>query len=272
MTQKELPDYSAYIVTEYYKNNTKPFLDAFSESCLWIGPAEGQMIHTKTKMLQAFSQENNQLTFGMHDLQIIPIPAGPSCLDVVLTYTIDTYYPDGKIVVFQQRVGLLWVEESITDAAGKISNDYFIRVCHISNEYPYDERDTIYPNHFTELEISRIYTVKTKFCKFALKGPYGSYFYLSGDSILWVESQGTHSLIHAVNGVYESLENITAVVEKYSDFLCKIHASYAVNPAYISEIGRFYVRMDDGKHLNIPEKKYTQTRDTINLRIKSLNR
>lgn len=270
MMKNELPDHSAYIITEYYKNNIRPFLNAFSEKGLWIGPAQGQMIHTRQKLLAAFSQEDNRLTFGLHDLHVIPIPAGTNSFDVVLTYTVITYYPDGEKIVFHQRTELLWVEENVKDTAGSTVKDYFIRVCHVSNEYPYDDRDTIYPNHFEQLEIAKIYTVKTKMSKFALKGLYGSYFYLSGDSIMWLESSGAHCLIHTRYKVYETLEPLAAVAEKYRDSLCRIHASYAVNPAYVAEIGRFYVCLDDGKRLNIPEKKYTQTRDELQKRIEEL--
>lgn len=271
MKKSELAEYTAKIIIEYYKNNIQPFLDAFSEQCLWIGPAKGQMIRTKKQLVAAFSEENNQLTFGMHNLQIIPISAGPESFDVVLTFTVESYYPNGDTIVFQQRVELLWVKESFKNSDGKVCKDYFIRLCHISNEYPYDDRDTIYPNHFDELDISRIYTAKPRLNKFALRGLYGSYFYLSGDTVMWIESKGAHSLIHTRNRVYETLESITAVTEKYPDSLCKIHASYAVNPAYIAEIGRFYVCMEDGKKLTIPEKKYTQTRDELNRRIKQMN-
>lgn len=230
------------------------------------------MIRTKKKLIATFSQENNQLTFDMQNLQIIPISAGANALDVVLHYTIVSYYPNGDAIVFRQRLELLWVEESAKDAHGNTVKKYFIRVCHISNEYPYDERDTIYPNHFDELDIAKIYTEKTKMSKFALKGLYGSYFYLSGDTIMWLESKGAHSLIHTRKKVYETLETVTAVVDKYSDVLCRIHASYAVNPAYVAEIGRFYVCMDDGRKLNIPEKKYTQTRDELHRRIELMNK
>lgn len=44
---------------------------------------------------------------------------------------------------------------------------------------------------------------------------------------------------------------------KYTETLCRIHASFAVNPLYVSDIGRFYVKMQDGKRLSVPEKKYT---------------
>lgn len=270
MTRTELPEYSAYIITEYYKNNIQPFLDSFSKNCLWIGPAEGQIIRTKKTLLDTFSKENNQLTFAMQNLQVIPIPINATSMDVILTYTVISYYPDGATTVFQQRNELLWAEETLRDADGNSSKTYTLRVCHISNEFPYDTRDTIYPNHFTELDIAKLYTGKVNMCKSALKGLHNSYFYLSADTIMWLESKGIHTLIHTVDKVYEAAEKISNVVKQYSDTLCQVHASYAINPQYVASIGRFFVELDNGKRINIPEKKYTKTRDEINRRIMAL--
>lgn len=271
MKRSELPEYSAYIISEYYKNNIQLFLDALSINCLWIGPAQGQMIRTKKALLAAFAQENNQLTFAVQNMQIIPIPVNAGSMDVVLTYTVITYYPDGENNIFQQRTELLWGEESVKDAEGNIIKDYAIYVCHVSNEFPYDTRDTIYPNHFNELDIAKIYRGKISSLKLSLKGPYNSYFYLTDDTIMWMESKGSHTLIHTTNKVYESTETLTAIVKKYEGALYKVHASYAINPLHVSGIGRFYVQMDDGKQISIPEKKYTKTRDEINRRIEGYN-
>ena len=267
MKKTELTEYSEYLAREYYKNNIQPFLDAFSEKCLWIGPAQGQMIRTKKALLAAFAKESNQLVFSLQNLQVIPMPVGAEDMDVLLTYTVITYYPSGESIVFRQRAEFLWTKEPVTDADGKSTKEYAILVCHISNEYPYDTRDNIYPNHFTELDIAGIYAGKLKMCKFPLRGINHSYFYLSGETILWMESRGTHTTIHTVNSVYESVENINAITKKYSDVLIKVHASYAINPMFASAVGRFYVRMEDGAKISIPERKYTKTRDEINRRI-----
>lgn len=264
MKRSEMPEYSAHIITEYYKNNIQLFLDSLSENCLWMGPAQGQMIHTRKAIHEAFAQENHQIKFEVQNMQVIPMPINSTSIDVILAFTIISYYPNGDILVFQQRVDLLWTEENVTDSSGNTYKDFRIRVCHISNEFPYDSRDTIYPNHFAELDIAKVCTGNVSQCKFALKGPHGSYYYLSGNTIMWLERKGNHTLIHTINQVYESTETVTAITAKYSDVLCKIHASYAVNPEFISEIGRFFVKMDDGSMLSIPEKKYTATRDELN--------
>ena len=267
MNQRELSEYSAYLVEEYYQNNIQPFLNAFSEQCIWLGPAQGQIIHTKKALISAFSYENNQLTFDIQNMHIVPILVNDTCIDIILIYTILSYYPNGETISFQQRTELLWVEESITDSDGNTVKDYFIRTCHISNEFPYDTRDTIYPNHFNELDIAKIYTGRIHLCKFSLKGLYNSCFYLSGDTIMWMESKKSHTLIHTINRVYESVETLTTITQKYPESLLKVHSSYSINPMYVSCIGRFYVQMDDGKRISIPEKKYTKTRDEINQRI-----
>ena len=43
---------SIYIITQYYKNDLKPFFDSVSDDVLWLGPAERQMIHGKQELLQ----------------------------------------------------------------------------------------------------------------------------------------------------------------------------------------------------------------------------
>lgn len=267
MKKNEMPEYSAYIITEYYNNNIQPFLNSFSKDCLWLGPATGQMIRTKNALVEAFSHENNNLTFAMENLQVIPIFVNTTAIDVVLTFKITTYYPNGEADVFNQRIELLWSGKKIKDEQGHQETVYLIDVCHISNEFPYDERDTIYPNHFNELDISKMYAGKPNMCKFALKGLYNSFFYLSGDTIIWMESKGLHTIIKTTDRVYESGEKLSVITKKYPDDICRVHSCYAVNPIYVSQIGRFFVEMQDGKRMNIPEKKYTKTRDEINRRI-----
>ena len=38
---------SADIITQYYQNNITPFLEAFHDDALWIGPAEKQILRTR---------------------------------------------------------------------------------------------------------------------------------------------------------------------------------------------------------------------------------
>ena len=264
MKKTDLVDYATYIVTEYYKNNITPFLNAFSENCIWIGPTEGQMIHSKKALLEAFSMEETPLTFEMRDLVVYPVPVSRCSMDTILTYTIITYYPNGYANIFKQRTELLWVEEAATDESGKRTKDFFIRVCHISNEFQYSKSDRIYPNHFEELDIARLYSnTPDNSNKITLKGLHNSFLQLSAESIMWMMCKAGHTIVHTTTNEYESVEQLASIVKRYPDLALRIHSSHAVNPTYVSEIGRFYVIMSDGKKLSIPEKKYTKTRDEI---------
>lgn len=263
-TKKDLPEYTAYITGEYYKNNIQPFLDAFSENCLWLGPAHGQIIRTKQALKDTFAKETHQLTFSLRNLQIIPIPVNSTAETVLLTYQIITHYPDGESLSYFQRLELLWVEEKWKDETGKTMKDYFIRICHISNEFPYDSRDGIYPNHLTEDSFSDMFSDRLSTSRISLRGRYNSSFYLNRDSVTWLECRSSKTLIHTINNIYESAESLKDIIEEYGDFLIRVHSGYAVNPMYIKKIGRFYVEMEDGTQISIPEKKYTKTRDTLN--------
>ncbi len=269
MEKTKLPEYSVYIITEYYKNNIRPFLNSFSEKCICIGPAEKQMIHSRKALVAALARENGPAGCSIQDIRSIPIPVDRTSMDVILTYTVATRRPDGKTLLFQQRAELLWAEECKRDGTGQEERDYLIRVCHISNAYPCSAQNTISPDYPPGMDMAKLYPGRARRHKYALKGLYNSFFYLSNNAIMWMSSKYGNTIIHTADRTYESTESLSTVVEKYPN-LCRIHNSHAINPMYLSEIGRFYARMDDGTKLPIPEKKYTKTREEINRRIHEL--
>ena len=77
---------------------------------------------------------------------------------------------------------------------------------------------------------------------------------------MYAESCGRHALVHTSDGIYEATESLSAIAKLYQDLLVRCHASYLVNPAFISSISRFQVELHDGTILPIPEKKYTTIR------------
>lgn len=267
MNRNELPEYSVYMIMESCKNNLQPYIDAFMEKCIWIGPSHAPIIHSKKEMIALFEGEVPRLTYSVQNLQVIPVPINAASLSVVLTYLSFLYYPNGETITFRQRQELLWVERKVKDDEGNTKKEYAVRFCHISNETPYDKRDMIYPNHFIEMDVKQLYASELNSTKVSLKGVEGSYFFLSGNSVMWMESWGIHTIIHTVDKVYESTEKLANVADKYADTLCKVHASFVVNPLYVAEIGRFYVKLQDGTRISIPEKKYTAVRDEIKRRL-----
>lgn len=270
MNQNQLLKKYAYIVMEYYRNNVQPLPDSFGEDCIWIGPAQGQIIRSRQAILEAVDQAQSEIAYDLRNLQIILDPVNEGCLDVVTTYTVLACYPDGENLSYKHRTEFLWVEEPVGD--GQPGTTFRVRSCHDSNEFPYDARDTIYPNHFTELSIARLLRVVEQSGSVVPKGLAGSNLYLSEDSVLWLESKRSHTLIHTLAQVYEAAEHIDTVVEKFASSLCKTHISYAVNPMHVSKIGRFYVQLKDGTRLPMQEKRYTKTNAKINKRLETLRK
>lgn len=272
MNKKELPNHSAYLVTEFCKGNTQPYFDAFSDNCLWLGLTHKQIFYGKDALIRAINSDVNKLKYSIQNLQVIPMPINATVLNVVLIYTLLVEYPNGQSIVLQQRHILTWTEEAVKADDGHTYKKFFVRFCLLASELPYSPRDTIYPNHFLETDIAKIYTGKMNLCKFSLKGLNASFFYLTADTILWAESVGKHTLIHTTNKTYESIERLTAIADKYGEQLFRIHIGYLVNPQHVTKIGRFYVELRGGYRLSIPEKKYTKTRDELHRRIKELNK
>lgn len=51
-------------------------------------------------------------------------------------------------------------------------------------------------------------------------------------------------------------------MKKY-DFLLRVHSSYIINKKYVDSIHRFYIIMNDGTKIPVPEKKYTKIKKII---------
>lgn len=53
---------------------------------------------------------------------------------------------------------------------------------------------------------------------------------------------------------------------RYPDLFVRCHASYLVNPQYVSEIRRFRIRLQNGIELPVPEKKYMAVKTELQKR------
>ena len=81
--------------------------------------------------------------------------------------------------------------------------------------------------------------------------------YLDHEHIIYAESHSRHTLVHTSDGIYEATESLSAIAKLYQDLLVRFHASYLVNPAFVRDVTRCKVTLQDGRELPIPEKKYT---------------
>ena len=258
MNINSLTEQSISIITEYYNNNLQPFFDCLDENILWIGPAEGQWIQGSDQLRQAWSNEEHNLRFTMSNITSTAITSGKSYCEIVLTYRVFTYYPDGKSLCHDQRLHYTWCERRIPGEDGVIQRVSRILLLHISNAFPYDTRDTIYPVHYTPVSTQEIqYSFDEN--RILTKGIDRSTYYLLVNTILWMEStdNGFHTIIHTKDSALPVVESLSAISKKYPGFFIRIHSGYLVNPQYVYSLKRFQIELTDQTRLPVPQKKYT---------------
>ncbi len=249
MNVSTLVNRSADIINQYYQNNITPFLDAFHEDALWIGPAEKQILRTRKAIREAFAREEHHLQFILHDLTLVPLPVGSRhACEIMGFYRVDTIWPDGSSNQVIQRVQLTWCLQN---------GEPRIRVCHISNAIAYDERDKIYPVHYAETFRTMTLAGKARSERLSFRGLDKSLLYLNRSHILYIETNGHHTTLHTSDGDYESLDRLAAIEKRYPEYLLRSHQSYLINPEHVTQIRRFEVQLTGGTVLPIPEKKYT---------------
>ena len=139
-----------------------------------------------------------------------------------------------------------------------------IAVLHISNAWPCDSRDTIYPIHYQSLSLP-VRLVEKPERYMTVTATDMSVHRIPINHLLYIETiKRTAKLrIHTstdtiiVNGTLPDFE------KTYSDFLLRIHAGFLINPECVSKIERFTVTMSNGAKLPVPEKKYTTIKRLI---------
>lgn len=247
MTVREITNLSSNILIQYYKNNTQPFFDSCHEDILWMGPAKKQIIRSKELLLKAFEKEEHQLQFKVYDLTATPFHISANCTEVLLTFTVDTFWPNGDSNRVYQRITLTWeIKKDIAQ----------IRVCHISNPIDYDEKDNIYPMHYLD-NYTQMTIYRNSSKKISFNGVNKSILYTSPEKILYIESIGNHTNIHMTSKVFECTQRLSKISKRITNEFVRCHASYLVNPLYVQSIERFALIMSDGRRIPIPEKKYT---------------
>lgn len=253
MTTSDLAQLTADLIIEYYNNNIQPFLDHCHDDVLWLGPAMGQLIRTKKALVDAFSTESNPLHFAVYNMTSTPFYISGTCTEVLLLFTVDTFWPDGGSNRVNQRISFTWKIHK-----GKP----LIRICHISNAIDYDARDTIYPVHYLETHPQMtLYTDLT--VKLQFKGIRKSILYTAADQILYMESSGNHTLIHMTAEIFECTERLSSIAKRTTDSFLRCHTSYLVNPLYVQSVERFSLTLSNGKKIPIPEKKYTAVKNSL---------
>lgn len=263
MKTDELIYRSIYIITEYYKNNLEPYFESLSEDILWIGPSQRQQIRGRDNILQAWAAEKHALNFTMGDIKVFCVSPHSHVREILLHYDVYTYYPSGNSDRHDQRIHYTWREKRVKTAGGWEYRPEIVMI-HISNAWPYDERDNIYPVHYETLSTAERFPEKPK--RYVLvKASDMSVHRIAAEHILYIETvkRSVKLRVHTENDTILINGTLPDFEEKYPGLFPRVHASYLLNPAHVREIRRFSVTLSDGTELPIPEKKYTQVKKLL---------
>lgn len=107
-----------------------------------------------------------------------------------------------------QRILLNWKEVRQTAEDGHYSVEPKIRTCFIANAIPMDGRDVIYPVHFTDMPVAKMFSITPAVKHLMIRGRDNSLLYLADNEVLHVKSMGHYTEIYCVNNIYESSEGI----------------------------------------------------------------
>lgn len=262
MNQQHTADLSAELIIKYYKNDYMPFLLHMDDEALWYGPAEGQFLRGRERMIEVWNAEEHSLKFSLGNIEAVHISSHPSYCDVMISFHVTTHYPDHHDIVMSQRILLTWCERVSEDESGVRTKEPRILVCHISNPHAKHEDDVIYPNNFHEvLHRTKIELLHGRRIHF--HGLDRSDYFFLADTIIRIEAAhgGKHSIVVTAEEEVEVAHTITMLEKKYGRLFLRCHQSYLVNPDYITNIRRFKLTLSDGTELPIPEKKYTAFRN-----------
>lgn len=263
MNSEDLIRRSIIIIQEYYRNNLEPYFHSLSEDILWIGPAEQQVLRGRDTIITAFSEETHALRFTMGSIRSLCISPHRGVYEITLLYTIDTHYPDGNTDQHRQRLQYTWRERRVRTADG-YDSIWEIVMIHISNAWPYDKRDHIYPIHYENLELP-MRTVTPKAQNLIIKAADASIYSIQPHALLYIETikHTARLCIHTTSDTIVVNGTLPDYEQRYPDLLMRIHASYLINPAHVIRIERFAVTLTDGTRLPVPEKKYTDIKRKI---------
>ena len=258
MKSNDIIRLSIFIITEYYKNNLHPFFEHLSDDIVWIGPARGQYIQGKKKLIQTFAMEKHSLTFTMGDISALCVSPSPRVKEVLLHYDITTHYPSGHSDVHDQRVQMTWRERR----SGGASRTEIVMI-HISNAWQYDIRDNIYPVHYESVPQTGVSPAARSFV--TVRAEDKSTRRIAADGIVYIEAvkHRAQILIHMAEETVTAYGTLSRFEAEYPALFLRVHEGFLVNPNRVRGVRRFFLTMSDGTDIPVPEKKYTQVKKTL---------
>ena len=268
MFNNVLEQFCVDALLDFYNKGNVSFADYLDDNFVWYGPMTGQKIQGKENFVNAFSKVKNKLRFNIENLHTKLIPLKAEVFLLIATYELYTYYPDGKVVRYDQHM-------IIVSRRKKVNGEYQWKspLIHVS--------DVLYgkvgaKNHplvsgTADQSLADLFGNRVNVKKLVFSGKNNSNYYIAEDSIRYIEGgKGVRSYIHTKDGVYIVNHILKDVAEKLPDYYYRCHSSYIVNLRCITKISNYKIFLDGGEEIPVPVKRYSQVRNEIKSLIEKL--
>lgn len=269
MNKTEIMRDSIRIITEYYESNLEPYFGAITDDVLWIGPREGQILHGKDRIIRAWGSQKTDLRFTMGSIECNCLAIGSSVLEVLLEYQVFTHFPGDETDEHHQRLHLSW---GLQRADGKqVPKIFMIHLSNIAGQETSasSQEVRIYASSLQDSRRDSVHSLSKPEAYHPRivygKGRQGAVYRFSSDRVLYIESanRSRHTVIHTLDGDYDSTERLSAFAERFGDTMLRAHASFLINPLFVQSLERFHLTMTDGTEIPVPEKKYSLFRKQL---------
>ncbi|MCR5121659.1 MAG: LytTR family transcriptional regulator [Ruminococcus sp.] len=233
-----------------------------AENAVWHGPAIGQYIAGLEHIREAWSKEENPLTFTLGNLKAEYLRTSPSSCEVMMMFVVTTHYPNGEDISLFQRIHFSWADTVYTDENKLRKRVPKIFMTHISNPVEQHSADFIYPLHYNEVYGKAKDAVRET--RISFRGTNNAFYAVAVSSVIRIETTADQCcLIYTRDKALKTRTAMKELEKQTEGFLVRIHSGYIVNPLDVVSVCRFKVTMSDGAVLPIPEKNYTAVKKIL---------
>lgn len=281
MKDRDLIRNSMRILTEHYQNSDCLLKSCCTPDFVWVNAHKNSGRNTQTEKKKSVQQKETGIPrYSLRNIRLIACRKSRLVSVVILQYRKDIWRKGSHADTKLEQMQLVWIRPSASQAPCPAEKKWKVFLINITNlSAQSDENPSKIPESsdvntsfrnapFTPVQPGNL-SVNESGREPAL--PHSLQIHVHGHgirlldppSVIWIESNGIHSLIHTTLENIHASESVHTLEERCRPFLFRPHSSYLINPAYIVAIRRFEIELTDGARIPVPQRKYTQIKQFL---------
>lgn len=247
----------------YYNYGTIDFIDSFDENIIFFLPNDSRAIRGKENVADFFTNTGKKLKLSIDNVSTQLIPLKADALIVIADYNLFAYYPDGKMVRFDQHF-LVALKRRKTEDDSFQWKCQLIHISNIGQKASLDESKKISLRQYERELIKSVFKDRNTVRKLLFSGEGNSNHYIAEDSITYIEGgKGVQCYIHTDSETITVKHLMKDVLTMLPDYYYRCHSSYIINLRRVKTISAYKITLDSGEEIPVPAKRYSQVKADI---------